>query len=86
MTCAPSENLDQPAHPETSLCAHWVAKDASFLHFDSEDSDQTGRKTMLIAGRTVNLLLFFLTAAQRASKAKMSLMARIIYIHWVYTN
>ena len=30
--CAPSEDSDQP-----------VAKDLSFLHADSEDSDQTGR-------------------------------------------
>ena len=28
---------------ESSLCAQWVAKDPSFLHADSEDSDQTGR-------------------------------------------
>ena len=28
---------------ESLLCPHWVAKDPSFLHADSEDSDQTGR-------------------------------------------
>ena len=28
---------------ESSLCVQWVAKDPSFLHADSEDSDQTGR-------------------------------------------
>ena len=33
---------------ESSLCAQWVAKDTSFLHADSEDSDQTGRMPMLI--------------------------------------
>ena len=27
---------------------HWVAKDPSFLHADSEDSDQTGQLPMLI--------------------------------------
>ena len=27
---------------QSSLCAQWVAKDPSFLHADSEDSDQTG--------------------------------------------
>ena len=26
---------------QSSLCAQWVAKDTSFLHADSEDSDQT---------------------------------------------
>ena len=31
-----------------SLCAEWVAKDPSFLHADSEDSDQTGRMPRLI--------------------------------------
>ena len=33
----------RPAWSESSLWAHWVAKDPSFLHADSEDSDQTGR-------------------------------------------
>ena len=30
------------------LCAQWVANDPSFLHADSEDSDQTGRMPRLI--------------------------------------
>ena len=45
---------------DSSLCAHWVAKDPSFLHADSEGSDQTGRKPRLIwvfAGRTLTLLV-----------------------------
>ena len=45
-----------PVWSESSLCTQWVAKDASFLHADSEDSDQTGRMPRLIwvfAGRTV---------------------------------
>ena len=33
---------------ESSLCAQWVAKDPSFLHADSEDSDQTGWMPRLI--------------------------------------
>ena len=33
----------RPVWSEASLCAQWVAKDPSFLHADSEDSDQTGR-------------------------------------------
>ena len=39
---------------QSSLSAHWVAKDPNFLHADSEDSDQTGRMPRLIwvfAGR-----------------------------------
>ena len=31
----------RPVWLESSLCAKWVAKDPSFLHVDSEDSDQT---------------------------------------------
>ena len=43
------------------LCAQWVAKDPSFLHADSEDSDQTGRMPRLIwvfAGRTCHFVGF----------------------------
>ena len=50
MTCAPSEDSDQPGHP----LSQWVAEDPMFLHADSEDSDQTGRMSRLIwvfAGR-----------------------------------
>ena len=46
---------------ESSLCAQWVAKDPSFLHADSEDSDQTGRMPRLIwvfAGRTYHFVGF----------------------------
>ena len=46
---------------QSSLCAQWVAKDPSFLHADSEDSDQTGRMPRLIwvfAGRTCHVVGF----------------------------
>ena len=33
---------------ESSQYAQWLAKDPSFLHADSEDSDQTGRMPRLI--------------------------------------
>ena len=49
-----------PVWSESSLCAQWVAKDRSFLHADSEDSDQTGQMPRLIwvfAGRTATLLV-----------------------------
>ena len=45
---------------ESSLGTQWVAKDPSFLHTDSEDSDQTGPMSRLIwvfAGRTLTLLV-----------------------------
>ena len=38
----------RPVWSESSLCAQWVGKDSSFLHADSEDSDQTGRMSRLI--------------------------------------
>ena len=38
----------RPVWSESLLCAQWVAKDPSFLHADSEDSDQTGRMSRLI--------------------------------------
>ena len=50
----------RPVWSESSLCTQWVAKDPSFLHADSEDSDQTGRMPRLIwvfAGRTTTLLV-----------------------------
>ena len=50
----------RPVWSESSLCAQWIAKDPSFLHADSEDSDQTGRMPRLIwvfAGRTLTLLV-----------------------------
>ena len=50
----------RPVWSESSLCAQWVAKDPSFLHANSEDSDQTGRMPRLIwvfAGRTVTLFV-----------------------------
>ena len=48
---------------ETSLCAQKVAKDPTFLHADSEDSDQTGWMPRLIwvfAGRTGHFVDFVL--------------------------
>ena len=37
-----------PVWSESLLSAQWVGKDPSFLHADSEDSDQTGRMPRLI--------------------------------------
>ena len=45
MTCAPSKDRSAWASAQSdqpSLSAQWVARDARFLHADSEDSDQTG--------------------------------------------
>ena len=51
----------RPVLSESSMCAKWVAKDPSFLHADSEDSDQTGRMPRLncvFAGRTCHFVGF----------------------------
>ena len=51
----------RPVWSESSLCTEGVAKDPSFLHGNSEYSDQTGRMPWLIcvfAGRTLILLVF----------------------------
>ena len=50
----------RPVWSESLLSAQWVAKDPSFLHAESEDSDQTGRMPRLIwvfAGCTTTLLV-----------------------------
>ena len=50
-----------PVCSESLLGAQWVAKDPSFLHADSEDSDQTGLMSKLIqvsAGRTCHFVSF----------------------------
>ena len=51
----------RPVWSDSSLCAQWVAKDPSFLHAVSEDSDQTRRMPRLIwifAGRTCHFVGF----------------------------
>ena len=39
---ANSEDSDQPQADQSSLYTSWVDKDLSFLHVDSEDTNQTG--------------------------------------------
>ena len=53
----------RPVWSKSSLCAQRIAKDPSFLHADSEDSDQTGRTLSLIwvfAGRKCNFVGFIM--------------------------
>ena len=62
--CAQQRQISLGIHPvwsESLLCAQWVAKDPSFLHADSEDSDQTGQMPRLIrvfAGHTCHFVGF----------------------------
>ena len=51
----------RPVWSESSLCTQWIAKDLSFLHADSKDSDQTGQMPRLIwvfAGHTCHFVGF----------------------------
>ena len=66
MTVRPAKtDSDQPGHPLSLIrvfaCLQWVAEDPSFLHADSEESDQTGWMPRLIwvfAGRTCHFVGF----------------------------
>ena len=64
MTCAQQRLRSAWASVQSDqslLCIQWVAKDPSFLHADSEDSDQTGQMPRLIwffAGRKCHLVGF----------------------------
>ena len=51
----------RPVWSESSLCTQWVAKGPSYLHADSENSDQTGQMPRLIwvfARRTCHFVGF----------------------------
>ena len=48
----------RPVWSESSLYAEWVAKDPSFLHADSEDSDQTGRMPSHFVGFVMSWLIW----------------------------
>ena len=49
---------------QSSLCAQWVAKDPSFLHVDSEDSDQSGRMPRLIWVFTGSTVILFVLSCR----------------------
>ena len=55
MTVRPAKT--QPSLIRVFSCAQWVAKDPSFLHADSEDSDQTGL-VLVFTGRTRHFVGF----------------------------
>ena len=76
----------RPVWSESSLCAQWVAKDPSFLHADSEDSDQTGRMPMLIwvfAGAHISFCWFCHEAAQLFQL--LWFFVKLKYINWAIT-
>ena len=64
----------RPVWSESLLCAQWVAKDSSFLHADSEDSDETGQTPRLIwvfGGRTCHFVGFVMSKLI-SSKVRLS--------------
>ena len=68
---------------ESSLCAQWVAKNPSFLHADSKDSDETGRMPRLIwvfAGRTTTLLVLSWGGSYQPAKTDWNF--RFSYYRW----
>ena len=72
----------RPVWSKSSLCVQWVAEDPSFLHADSEDSDQTGRMPRLIwifARRTCHFVGFVMS---RLKWQKFCFGAGDLYEQW----
>ena len=72
---------------ESSQCAQWVAKDPSFLHADSEDSDQTGRIPRLIwvfAGRSYHFVGFVMSRLLFSQHLKTITDSCILKLEHVY--
>ena len=76
-----------PVWSESSPCAQRVAKDPSFLHADSEDSDRTGRMARLIwvfAGRT--LLVLWWGSPNHGTKTLFTFLRLITCIFFSFTT
>ena len=68
--CPAKTQISLGIHPVWSESLLWVAKDLSFLHADSEDSDQTGqmpRLSWVFAGRICHFVGFCHEAARMVS-------------------
>ena len=74
-----------PVWSESSLCTQLVAKDPSFLHADSEDSDQTGRMPRLIwvfTGRTCHLVGFAMKRLICCLKRGYTILVQLSFLEW----
>ena len=74
MTCAPSEDSDQPGHPptvwsESSLCIFWVAKDPMILLADSEDSSLGAQLILLVLPCSGSIIIFILKSSKLRNKS-----------------
>ena len=97
MTVRPAKTQDQPGHPPSLIrvfaCTQWIANDPSFLHVDSEDSDQTGWMPRLIwvfSGRTTTFAGFvmrrFISRWARHSKTCKMIYATLRRLRSAYTS
>ena len=91
MTVRPAKTqISLGSHPvwsESSLCTQWVAKDPSFLHADSEDSDQTGRMPRLIwvfAGRTCHFVGFVMRGLKLNATTGTLVFLQTIWFSLIY--
>ena len=78
-----------PVWSESSLCAQWVAKNSSFLHADSEDSEQTGRMPRLIwvfAGRTCHFVGFVMRRLKSDLLHTEANFKGCLYLDWIHSN
>ena len=66
----------------STLCAQWLAKDPSFLHADSEDSDQT-RLIRVFAGRTCHFVGFVTRRLISCLKVLMTTQIQSVHSHVV---
>ena len=74
---------------ESSLCAQWVAKDASFPHADSEDADQTGRMPRLnwvFAGRTCHFVGFDMRWLNKYQHPKLNIGYSVLVVRRIATT
>ena len=74
----------RPDWSESSLCAHWVAKDPMFLHAKSEDSDQTGQMPRLIwvfVGCTCHFVCFVMRRLRFYFVASIQYSLLILFWH-----
>ena len=79
----------RPVRSESSLCIQWIDKDPTFLHADSEDSDQTWGMPRLppslirvFAGRTLILLVLSCHGSNEPADVKRLLISDHIGKQW----
>ena len=73
-----------PGWSESSLCAQWEDKDPSFLHADSEDSDQIGRMPRLISLRWVHTHFVGFVMRRLNDASMISLFICLKHSRWAF--